>query len=753
MTSRAALALLEAALEHHGEARGAFVAQACAGDDALLDQVNALLAAHGSSQGFLEGDPSAPSRLGPWRLLQPIGRGGMGQVWLAERDAGDFQQQAAIKIVPDHLADADALRRAERERRLLARLEHPNIARVIDGGSAPDGAPWVAMEFIRGAAIDEWCRRKGLDLRARVRLFLQVLAAVAAAHRALVVHRDLKPSNVLVADDGTVKLLDFGIAASIGSGDAQDRTVTALAAMTPEYASPEQFRGEPLTTASDIHSAGLLLYLLVAGRPARESVGRSLDALARLLAAPAPTRPSSRLDPGSLSLTGAAAASWRRGLRGDLDGIVMKAIAEQPERRYGTAEAFADDLRRWLDHRPVQARGDGRWYRFGRFLRRNRVAAAASAVALVGVLGGLVASLDQAQRAEREAERARQANRFLIDMVSAADPHVSGTSLTLGEAVDKAVSGLGNRFAADPLLEGELRVALGRAYLSLDRLDDAAAQIAAAERLHRTAPPAVRARTLDAVALLAWYQGRYQDAEELLHSALASLPRRRDPVTEATLRNDLAALLNDLGRYEEALPQAQAALALASPGEGDLRAQALREGNLGYALHGLGRLDEAAAAYGRARALLESALPDGHPDRAVNLNNLALVLSDQGRVEDAIPLLEDSLAIRVSLFPPDHPAILVARANLAAHLGRAGHHDRARETIDAVLALSTGRVPPSSQIPGNLLAIAARVHADAGDAGRARALAEQALEAYGHAEAVEPGRREAMLALIGPVGR
>lgn len=753
MTGGAALALLEAALDQPERARAGFVERACAGDAALLAQVTALLRAHGDSRGFLEGDPAGPSRLGPWRLVRRIGSGGMGQVWLAEREGDGFRQQAAVKTVPGHLADPEAVRRAGRERRLLARLEHPNIARVIDGGSAPDGSPWVAMEYIQGEDIETWCRNRAVDLRGRVRLFLQVLAAVAAAHRALVVHRDLKPSNVLVAGDGTVKLLDFGIAASIEAGGGQDGTATAITALTPEYASPEQLRGEPLTTASDIHSAGLLLYLLVAGRPARDSAGRSLDALARLLRAPAPTRPSNRIDHDRLALGATAAANWRRVLRGDLDGIVMKAIAEQPERRYGTAEAFADDLRRWFDHRPVHARGDGRWYRLGRFLRRNRVAAAASAVALAAVLAGLFASLEQARRAEREAWRAHQANRFLTDMVSAADPHVSGASLTLAEAIDRAVAGMGGRFAADPVLEGELRVALGRAYLSLDRLDDAASQIGTAERLHRDAPAAVRARTLDALALLAWYQGRYQEAEAHLRQALATLPARREAATEATLRNDLAALLNDLGRYQEALPEAQAALALAPAGDGDLRAHALREGNLGYALHGLRRLDEAEAAYRRARGLLEAALPDGHPDRAVNLNNLALVLADQGRLDEAVPLLQSSLAIRTALFSQDHPSVLVAGANLAAHLGRAGRHGEARTAIEGVLAQAGERLPASSQLPGNLLAIAARIELDAGDAGRARELAGRALAAYDRAEAVEPGRREAMQAIVDSAGR
>lgn len=439
-------------------------------------------------------------------------------------------------------------------------------------------------------------------------------------------------------------------------------------------------------------------------------------------------------------------------LRGDLDGIVMKALAEQPERRYGSAESFADDLRRWLDHRPGQARGDGRGYRLGRFLRRNRVAAMASAVALAAILAGLVASLEQARRAEREAGRAQQANRFLTDMVSAADPHVSGASLTLAEAIDRAVAGMGSRFAADPVLEGELRMALGRAYLSLDRLDDAAIQIGIADRLHRQAPAAVRARTLDALALVAWYQGRYQEAEARLREALASLPPGREVDTEATLRNDLAALLNDLGRYQEALPQGQAALDLAPAGDGDLRARALREGNLGYALHGLGRLDEAVAAYRRARALLEAVLPEGHPDRAVNLNNLALALSDQGRLDEAIPLLEASLAIRTSLFAEDHPSVLVAGANLAAHLGRAGRHGEARAAIDGVLARAEGRLPASSQIPGNLLAIAARIELDGGDPGRARELAGRALAAYDRAEAMEPGRREAMRAIRDSTG-
>jgi serine/threonine-protein kinase len=752
VTGARALEVLGRALDLPPAQRDAFVAGACAGDPALAESVAGLLRAHADSDGFLEpaSAPAGPRQLGPWRLLEPIGAGGMGQVWLAQRIDGGFEQQVAIKVLASSMGDPDALRRAVSERQFLAWLDHPNIARVIDGGSTPDGQPYVVMEHVAGERIDRWCRRRGLDPRGRVRLFLQVLAAVGAAHRALIIHRDLKPSNVLVTGEGTVKLLDFGIAKSLDSSLGLGQTSTGLMPMTPQYASPEQLAGQPLTTACDIHALGLLLYELLTGQPARTGQARSYADLARLAESGAPTRPSSRIDVQGLALSPRALRDWRRQLGGDLDGIVLKATADEPSRRYASAEAFADDLRRWLDRRPVRARGDSARYRLLRFLQRNRLAAAAAAVALVAVLAGVAATMDQAREAAREAERARQANRFLLDMISRADPFVSGSKPTLEDALDRAADDIPQRFAGQPELESDVRLALGRAYSSLNRLDAARVHLERALALRARASAGERADALDALALLEWSFGGYETSEALLRQALGELQAAGgDPARVAVLRNDYGALLNELGRYDEALVQLRDALATA-PGDARI-AQTVRaamHGNLGYALHGLGRRAEAAESYREAGRLLAQVLPPVHPDLAINYNNLALVLIEQGQVDPGLALLERSVAIRQQVFGQAHPSTILAQVNLAANYANAGRLQPARATIELALANAPGQFADGSQTLGHIHRNAASVLLASGEPARALAQAQLALAIYDRAEAVEPGRRDQAQALL-----
>ena len=305
MSARNALDVFAASLDIPEHARPGFVTRECGDDDALRGEVDALLAAHARSTGFLEPLPpaTAPTHLGPYKLLEPLGAGGMGVVWLAERIDGAFEQRVAIKLLAGRFASAEAVRRAEAERQFLAWLDHPNIAHIVDGGRTDEGQPYVVMEYVDGIPIDRYARDRALDLRARIVLFAQVLAAVDAAHRALIIHRDLKPGNVLVTREGQVKLLDFGIAKSLDDARSADATRTGTHALTPQYASPEQLAGKPLTTACDIYALGLLLYELLTGHPAYAIDGRSLYELEQWLAAHAPARPSTTLDANALALT------------------------------------------------------------------------------------------------------------------------------------------------------------------------------------------------------------------------------------------------------------------------------------------------------------------------------------------------------------------------------------------------------------------------------------------------------------------
>jgi len=399
------------ALERPRDQHAVFVLSQCDGNRALaaevLTIVDASLAADAcfeSPVGFNAAAATAPGvRIGSWRLVRPLGQGGMAIVYLAERSEAGFDQRAAVKIVRGAYADGFLAQRFLEERRILASLEHPNIARFIDGGTTSDGVPYVALEYVEGARIDEVCELRRLSVRERVTLFRQVCSAVEYAHRRLVVHRDIKASNILVAEDGTPKLLDFGIAKLIDPTLVQDRTHTLFRVVTPESASPEQLRGEPVTTATDVYSLGVLLYRLVAGT---SPYGSADMTEADLVAAVCTHTP---VPPGRLKrqATADTTSRFRRGRTDDLDHIVMKALRKEPERRYGSVEQFSTDLRRYLDGLPVEAAPDSAVYRCRKFVKRHWRGVAVAAASFVLVLSAIGAVAWQARIAERERQRSQ----------------------------------------------------------------------------------------------------------------------------------------------------------------------------------------------------------------------------------------------------------------------------------------------------------------------------------------------------------
>ncbi len=423
--------------------RAAALNRLCSGDQTLQAEVSRVLESHHSAGRFLEKPALAAagrlvpqftkeslvgSRVGPYEILSEIGRGGMGTVYLASRADDQFRKLVALKVVnPENEADA-MVARFRRERQILANLEHPNIAQLLDGGTTADGSPYLVMEYVGGMPIDEYCDSRRLDVPSRLRLFRTVCAAVHYAHQNLVVHRDLKPTNILVKADGTVKLLDFGIAKLLNpdpSGTRLDKTATSMRIMTPEYASPEQARGDTITTVSDIYTLGIVLYELLSGH-------RPYHSLAEILSDRAPERPSvaagftgrDRASAGEQATrTPAIVAAERRtrpgslcrGLSGDLDAIVLKALAKSPSARYSSAEQLAEDIQRHLNRQSVSARGDAPFYRFSRFLSRHKAAVAIVTLVftLLAVAAGVaswqiaVARAEQ-YRIERELEKTRQ---------------------------------------------------------------------------------------------------------------------------------------------------------------------------------------------------------------------------------------------------------------------------------------------------------------------------------------------------------
>ena len=415
--------------------RPAYLAQACQGDETLRTEIERLLAADEQAAAFLEHSPLkelqeaelaaayaadqlAGQMIGQYRLRREIGRGGMGTVYLAQRDDQQFQQQVAIKIIRRGMDTDDILRRFRTERQILARLNHPNIARLLDGGSTADGQPYYVMEFIEGQFIDEYCQTQRLPLTERVRLFRQVCAAVHYAHQHLVIHRDLKPSNILVTANGEVKLLDFGIAKLLSPETDNSRaTLTGLGLMTPAYASPEQLRGAAVTTAADVYALGVILYeLLTETRPYQLDQTRP-EQFAQIICATEPPRPSSqkrlRDEIGSLKagFFSIAQPATRRLPPADLDNIVLMALRKEPKRRYASAEQLAEDLRRAQEGLPISARPDTWRYRTTKFVQRNKTLTLATLLVLFSLLGGMFATARQARIAEHE--RALAQRRFV----------------------------------------------------------------------------------------------------------------------------------------------------------------------------------------------------------------------------------------------------------------------------------------------------------------------------------------------------
>ena len=422
-----------AALEIEPERRSEFIRQACAQDEALRLEVESLLAHEGKDVsrfavaavgGVAAALPGANSpepqeeRAGPYRLMRQLGAGGMGAVWLGVRDDDEFRHEVAVKFLRHSLQSEYTLRRFRHERQILAGLHHPNIAALYDGGTTTDGRPYIVMEYVQGPPVTDYCRDRRLSLADRIRLFRKICAAVQHAHRNLIVHRDLKPSNILVNEDGEPKLLDFGIAKLLDpSAGEMDLTQTSMRLLTPEYASPEQVRAEPVTTATDVYALGLILYELLTGKRAQAVKTNSELELHKAICESLPDKPSTAARRASANPETATLPAASPGtLAGDLDNIVLMALRKEPERRYPSVEQFSDDLARYLEGRPVSARDDSFRYRAGKFLRRNALVSAITAVAVLSAIAGVIATLRQAERAERRfAQVRRLANTFLFD--------------------------------------------------------------------------------------------------------------------------------------------------------------------------------------------------------------------------------------------------------------------------------------------------------------------------------------------------
>ena len=695
-------------LELDADRRAAWIAEHCRDRPDLAAEL-ASLVTHADAVGTLErvessaafvdalgAQADAVASVGGWRLVRRVGAGGMAEVFLAERDNEGVLQRAALKLLSQDFASPALRARFVREREILARLSDARIARYFDGGIAADGRPWLAMEYVEGLPIDRHCTEHRLPLRERLRLFRDVCGAVAHAHRHLVVHRDIKPSNVLVSRDGQVKLLDFGIAKPLGTEEGE-RTQATARLLTPRYASPEQLRGEPASTATDVYLLGLLLYELVAGRRPFAAHEGDAFALERALREDDPPRPSDALARES------KAAVAARELRGDIDRIVLLALRKDPAARYSSVERLDEDIARFLAGQPVSARGDALGYRLRKWLARHRIAAAALAGALIVAAASAVLLVRQNRLVAEQRDRARSAaaqaeavKDFLIDLFAEADPAKTlGEKLSVGTVLDKGSARIADGFDAQPDVRAEMLHTIGTVYHALGNHARARELLGQAVALRRPAPDANAelSRSLTELAAVERDDSRLDEGIALAREAV----ERAGADVHAKAR-----ALNELGvgllMREQDLAGARAALvasldAYRSWPDADPVRIAIAEGNLAAVDLNEGKLDAAESGFRGAVAALAPRLGDVHPEVTALLYNLARLEERRGKLEEAEAHFGRVLAAETQVLGADHPDVAIDRTRLAYVQSERGNYAVAEKTFAEALATLRAKLP------------------------------------------------------------
>lgn len=707
--------LFEAALEYPPGSRADFLREATpdpelraavAGlleaHEATLDPFEQLLAQEVAEVLGAQGDAWVGAQVGPYRLERLLGIGGMGAVYEGVRSDEQFRMRTAVKLLGPGLQGELAVRRFRFERQILANLEHPNIASLLDGGVTPAGLPYLVMEYVDGEPITTWCNHRRLGVQERVDLFLQVCDAVRHAHRGLVVHRDLKPGNILVTGDGTVKLLDFGIAKLLrepGDGEEFPATFAGLRAGTPAYASPEQMRGLAVGTATDVYSLGVVLFELLTGERPLAVEDLPPGEAERVVCEVEPPPPSTVVGAPAAALLGERGEGrLRRRLEGDLDAILLMALRKEPERRFGSVEAMATDLRNWMAGHPVSARRDGLAYRAGKFVRRRRVELASAAVVALTLVGGVVSTLREARETEVERARAVAINEFLLTMLGAADPGSLGPDATVRSVLDTAAENA-EALAAQPELEAEIRSAIGRSYVGLGEYAVARSHLQRTFDLRRSLTPGGDRGTALAMLNVGGtyeFEGNYAAADSLYGEALALFRASTDPSDRelASVLNDVARLRHNLGELESAEGLYRESIeARVRNGGPDDPGLLVSYNNLAVLLADRGQLAEADSLHRLAVVSARRIHGDRHPQVASALNNYAGVLDRSGRIEAADSVMRQVVELRRDLLGPEHPDYAWSLFNHAQILLALERWTEAEERAREVLALRGTTLP------------------------------------------------------------
>jgi eukaryotic-like serine/threonine-protein kinase len=685
--------------ELEGGERAAMLEARCGGDAELRREVESLLGAEWSATDLIEGAVASEARLasaglpdelagrmfGPYRVVRRLGQGGMGDVYLASRADDQYQKFVAIKVVRGG-ASPNLLERFRYERQILADLDHPNIARLLDGGVTVNGLPYLVMEYVDGLEIEAYCDQNRLSSKRRLRLFIDVCAAVEYAHRNLVVHRDIKPSNILVTSEGVPKLLDFGIAKLLRNEEDADHglTRTGMQLLTPDYASPEQVKGEPITTATDVYSLGVLLFELMTGHRPYAARDTSLGAVGMAICESQPPKPSRAiLEPQGEAARiaaerGANPKRLRRELAGDVDSIILTALRKEPERRYASAGQFAEDIRRHIEGLPIRASEDSWSYRTGKFVRRHKIGVAFAALLAIVLMASAAALYLQNLRVARERDAAVTERRtadetvsFFLDLFRLADPgETRGNAITAREILDKGAERIRTELKSQPAVQASMMEAIAQVYENLGLEDKAAPLLRAALATRRRVSgerSEAYAKTLKMAAQFAYDRGQYAAARAQVNQDLRLWRElggeQSDGYADALqLDADIDAVEE---RFDSAGPKYRQLLDLYQHLDGaDSLQRATVMNNYGLMLYDAKKYADAEKLQRQALAIREKRLGKDDPDISESLNNLAIVLSSTGRFAESRKLQQEALDLDEKLYGDVHPYIGTELNNL-----------------------------------------------------------------------------------------
>lgn len=747
--------------------RQAFVDQACVGDEELRQEVESLLAA--DTAGIIDRplidfeQPEAESMpdtlvpgtvLGPYRLVRELGRGGLGVVYLAERADQEYEQQVAIKVLKRGLDTDEIVRRFRAERQILANLDHPNIATIHDGGTTDDGRPYFVMEYIEGQPVDRHCDAQGLGVTDRLQLFREVCTAVHYAHRNLVVHRDLKPGNILVARDGEPKLLDFGIAKLLDPEASSGTTISLRPMMTPEYASPEQVKGERITTGSDVYSLGVVLYKLLTGRrPYR--IKQRLDAeIRRVICEEEPEKPSTAVsgpqeivspvddsgeqsDPEQVARTrDGDPRKLRRLLEGDVDKIVLMALRKESEDRYSSVEQFSADIERHLQGLPVIAQNPTFLYRARKFVRRNRLGIGIAAAFAVLIIGFAVTMFFQQQEIARERDRAEKTAQFLVNLFEASNPSETGErDLTAREILERGTQKIATDLEHDPILHAILTKTVAEAYLGLGLYREAVSLLENAHSILEIHEPEGLEFSVVCQTLAFAYSrvGKYKLAEPLYLQTLEikrrHLGKRHRDV--ATALNHIGVFFKQQARYSEAEHAYKESLQIRQDLLGPVHLDiATSLNNLAALYRATGKRAESRELYLQALEMKKEILGAEHPKVATTLSNLGRLSKDLGEYAQAERYYQEAIRIREISLGPDHPLVAQTLNNLGVLYYSHGRYVEAEEVWARATEIRRSRLDSDDPALAESLHNLGVLRVKQNKVGLAISLLEEALKIY-----------------------